>query len=182
MGLFDIFRKTEKEDNASRTAARKTEEDQMFEEGMAALAVQIEEKAAERESAEAAEALAPEEMKGEKRKYHYKAVEITVFWQYGGRYGKSLASEGMKRGDIVRLKHAPTEEDPKRVVVIWGRKTIGEMKANRMRDMVLSWQKAGLPIFSAVNGLYPWYKAFFEIAFYGYVKKKQDQKVPDSDM
>lgn len=170
MGLFDLFRKAE---NSPSDITSKTEEEKMFEEGMAALAEQIDERAAEREAAEAAEALAPEEIKGEKRKYHYKAVEITVYWQYGGRYGKSLASEGMKRGDTVRLKPSPAEEDPKRVVVIWNRKTIGEMRANRMRDMVLSWQKAGLPIFSSVNGLYPWYKAFFEIAFYGSPQKKK---------
>lgn len=158
---------------------KKAEEERMFEAGMKDLAVQMDELPIERAAAEAAEDLAPEEIDGKKRKYHYKDVEIVVFWQYGGRYEKSLESEGVKRGDPVRLKHSPTEEDPERVVVVWNDQEIGEMKPNRMRNMVLSWQEAGYPIFSAVNGLYKWHKAFFEIAFYGYVRR--NTKLADSE-
>lgn len=128
----------------------------------------------EREHAEASEDLAPLEMDGKKRKYHYKDVEIVVFWQFGGQYGKSLRDIGMKRGDSVQLVHAPISDDPQRVLVVWDGNEIGELKHNRLREMVLSWKDKGYPVFSAVNGLYAIHKAFFEIAFYGYIRKPRE--------
>lgn len=136
--------------------------------------VQARERQEERAAAEAADGLAPESIDGKGRRYHYKDVEIYVSWQYGGRYDGTLEGLGIKRGDPVQLVPAPTDEDTENVSVVWNGTEIGVMKQNRMRTMVLQWQEKGYPIFSAVNGLYPWHKAFFEIAFYGYVRKDAD--------
>lgn len=135
---------------------------------------QARERQEERAAAEAADDLAPESIDGKDRRYHYKDVEIYVSWQYGGRYDGTLEGLGIKRGDPVQLVPAPTEEDAENVSVVWNGTEIGVMKQNRMRTMVRQWREKGYPIFSAVNGLYPWHKAFFEIAFYGYVRRDAD--------
>ena len=136
------------------------------------LAKQIEDKRAAVATAEANPDLTPEVMDGQKRKYHYKGVEIRVHWQYGGRYGKTLKDLGVKRGDLVVLIPEPTEEDPENVSVYWNRTLIGFMKGGRMRSMVADWRNAKKPVLSYVNDLYEWFDILLDVAFYGYVPKK----------
>lgn len=133
---------------------------------------QISEKQAAVERAEANPDLAPETLDGQKRKYHYKGVDIRVHWQYGGRYGKTLKDLNVKRGDQLILVPEPTEDDPESVSVYWQNILIGYMKGGRMRGMVADWYAAKKPVLAYVNDLYEWFDILVDIAFYGYVPKK----------
>ena len=136
------------------------------------LTKQIEEKRAAAAAAEANPDQAPEAVDGQKRKYHYKGVEIRVHWQYGGRYGKTLNDLGVKRGDPVVLLPEPSQEDPDNVSVYWNGVLIGFMKGGRMRSMVTDWRNAKKPVLAFVNDLYKWFDILLDVAFYGYVPKK----------
>ena len=136
------------------------------------LARQIAEKQAAVEQAEASPDLAPATLEGLKRKYHYKGVSIRVRWEYGGRYGKTLKDLGVKRGDQVVLVPEPIENDPESVSVYWNSTLIGYMVNSRMRGMVADWYAAQKPVLAYVNGLYEWFDILLDVAFYGYVPKK----------
>lgn len=136
------------------------------------LTKQIEDKRAAVATAEANPDLAPEAVGGQKRKYHYKGVEMRVHWQYGGRYGKTLQDLRVKRGDQLLLVPEPIENDPESVSVYWNNVLIGYMKGGRMRGMVADWYAAKKPVLAYVNGLYEWFDILIDVAFYGYVPKK----------
>lgn len=116
--------------------------------------------------------LTPEAVSGKKRKYHYKDVAIWVVWQYGGQYGKSCESIGMRRGDVVELLPLPeNDDDPESISVYWKGTHIGFMKSNRMRTMVHQWKDAGLPVIAIVSHVGGETKILLEFAFYGYIPK-----------
>lgn len=122
----------------------------------------------ERDKANASEDLTPDSIAGKKRKYHYKDVNIVLFWQYSGQYGKSCSSIGMRRGDVVEL-HPPKEktEDPEDVAINWKGIDIGVMKNNRLRSMVHQWNRTGLPVLAVVSHVGGAQRLLIEFAFYG---------------
>ena len=115
--------------------------------------------------------LSPNIIDGHKRRYHYKDVNVIIIWQYGGMYGKSCESIGMKCGDKVQLLPHPEKDDPESIGIIWNDTLVGLMKANRMRDMVHQWQAANLPVLAVVSQVGGEHKLLLELAFYGYVPK-----------
>lgn len=112
--------------------------------------------------------LTPASLNGNNRKYHYKDVNVWVRWEYGGQYGKSCESIGMKRGDALQLR-PPKEKDPDpgSVAIYWKGTEIGYMKTNRMRDMVHSWHAANLPVLAVVSYVGGEEKLLVEFSFYG---------------
>ena len=116
--------------------------------------------------------LTPEVIAGKKRRYHYKDVNIWVKWQYGGRYGKSCESIGIKRGDALDLM-PPQEKDndPESIAICWKGTEIGFMKSNRLRSMVHQWKAEGLPVLAIVTQVGGEQKIYIEFAFYGSPKK-----------
>ena len=135
---------------------------------------QIEELSKERETVNASDDLAPEILAGKKRRYHYKDVNIWIKWQYGGHYGKSCESIGMKRGDALDLM-PPQEkdDDPETIAVCWKGIEIGFMKSNRLRSMVHQWKAAGLPVLAFVSEVGGEEKLYIEFAFYSAPKKSK---------
>lgn len=117
--------------------------------------------------------LAPLELNGQARSYHYHDVNIWVAWQYGGHYGKDCKAAGMKRGDSIQLVSRAEPDDKEAVKVRWSGKTIGSMKSNRLRDMVRKWKASRLPIYCAISGVGGESNLFLEIAFYGMPKHKK---------
>ena len=112
--------------------------------------------------------LTPASYNGRSRKYHYKDVNVWVRWEYGGHYGKSCESIGMKRGDALQLlPPKEKDEDPHSVAIVWNGTEIGYMKTNRMRDMVHSWNAANLPVLAFVSHVGGEEKLLVEFAFYG---------------
>lgn len=110
----------------------------------------------------------PASLNGVARKYHYKDVCVWVRWEYGGHYGKSCESIGMKRGDALKLlPPKEKDQDPGSVAIYWNGTEIGYMKTNRMRDMVHSWQAANLPVLAVVSYVGGEDKLLVEFAFYG---------------
>lgn len=132
----------------------------------------IKELSKEREAVNAADALTPEVLAGKKRRYHYKDVNIWLKWQYGGHYGKSCESIGMKRGDVLDLM-PPQEkdDDPETIAACWKGIEIGFMKSNRLRNMVHQWKAAGLPVLALVSDVGGEEMLYIEFAFYGAPKK-----------
>lgn len=157
MGLLDVAKKAVKQ---AVSAATVTE-----------LEKQVAAAERERETVEAAPALAPETLGGKKRKYHYKDIAIWITWEYSGQYGKSCESIGMKRGDPVSLVPEPAENDMEAISVYWKGKRIGAMKSNRLRGMVRAWMTDGLPVFCAVSSVGGQSRLMLEFAFYGYSRK-----------
>lgn len=129
---------------------------------------QIVQREAERAHVNELPDLTPVACDGHNRKYHYKDVNIRVRWEYSGHYGKSCQSIGMKRGDVLQLL-PPKEKDqePGAVAVVWKGIEIGYMKANRMQDMVHSWQAAKLPVLATVARVGGEEQLYIEISFYG---------------
>ena len=116
--------------------------------------------------------LAPEEMNGLKRTYHYKDVKLVVDWNLtGGKGKKSVESLGIKRGDVLAFDFTSDTisgmEDPNNVAVMWNGVRLGDMKENRMREMVSDWVEVGLPVYCAMAK--PSFDSHFylEVAFYG---------------
>lgn len=134
---------------------------------------QIDRKDAERTQVNEMADLTPATYDGQKRRYHYKDVNIWVRWEYSGQYGKSCQSIGMKRGDTLWLL-PPKEkgDDPRSIAIYWNRIEIGYMKSNRMRDMVHSWQAAKLPVLAVVSKVGGEEKLYIEFAFYGMPSKQ----------
>lgn len=128
---------------------------------------------AESEFARNAEDMTPPEFHGHKRIYHYKDVQPVVFWQFGGRYGQSCQSIGMRRGDPIQLTPPQVKtESPQDLAINWRGIDVGLMKGNRLRDMVYQWRAAGLPVLAAVSFVGGESKLLIEYAFYGSVPKK----------
>ena len=129
---------------------------------------QGERKDAERTQVNEMVALTPSTYNCLKRRYHYKDVNIRIRWEYSGQYGKSCQSIGMKRGDVLQLL-PPKEKDqePGAVAVVWKGIEVGYMKANRMQDMVHSWQAAKLPVLATVARVGGEEQLYIEFAFYG---------------
>ena len=113
-------------------------------------------------------ALTPSSYSGLERKYHYTDVNIVVKWEYGGQYGQSCESLGIKRGDTVRLcKPSERADSPNDIAICWNKIEIGFMKANRLKDMVHDWRTANLPILTVVSSVGGEEKITIEFAFYG---------------
>lgn len=116
--------------------------------------------------------LAPNEINGLALTYHYKDVRIRAPYNLSGKYGeKSVAAIGARRGDMLTLVFDPRtvdgEKDPLNVAVMWKKTKIGDMRNNRMRDMVHEWRQAKLPIFCAMAYPAPDRGFFLEFGFYG---------------
>ena len=112
--------------------------------------------------------LSPNTFDGHKRRYHYKDVAVWVRWEYGGQYGKSCQSIGIKVGDALELLPAKgNHQEPGSVAVCWKGTEIGHMKTTRMRDMVHSWQAAQLPVLAFASHVGGEEKLLIEFAFYG---------------
>lgn len=134
---------------------------------------QLEAKDAEHKAAQSLPDLTPEALDGHPRNYHYKDVNVWVVWQFGGQYGKTCESIGIRRGDLLELGAPPKpDDDPDGVALFWKGTHIGYMKRNRMQDMVHEWKNAGLPIQAVVSYLGGESKLLVEFAFYGTPAKK----------
>lgn len=129
---------------------------------------QIETKQAERQIANSSPDLTPEVLMGYSRKYHYKDVSVWIVWQYGGQYGQTCESAGIKRGDLLELiPSSDNASDPNSISIYWKEQHIGFMKENRMQGMVHDWKKAGLPVQAVVSFVGGESKLLVEFAFYG---------------
>lgn len=158
MGLLDRFKKA---------AVGKTEGKDIN------LAAQTKALEAERAAAKSSSDITPESLIGKRRSYHYKDVNIYVLWKYGGRYGKSCESIGIRRGDAVELLPPKdpdiiknSGDDPESLAVVWHGIEIGTMKSNRLRSMVHQWKNAGLPVLANVSQVGGEQGIMLEFAFY----------------
>lgn len=133
---------------------------------------QIHQLETERASVLSSADLTPTKLEHYSRSYHYKDVNVYVFWQYGGGYGKTCESIGMKRGDFVKLVPCHNDEDPEKVSVYWQGIEIAAMKSNRLRGMVHQWIDNELPIQCIVSAVGGEQKLLLEFAFYGRPTKK----------
>lgn len=126
-------------------------------------------KRAERQIADSSPDLTPEVLMGYSRKYHYKDVSVWIIWQYGGQYGQTCESVGIKRGDLLDLipSSSDNSSDPNSISISWKEKHIGFMKENRMQKMVHDWKRAGLPVQAVVSFVGGESKLLVEFAFYG---------------
>lgn len=129
---------------------------------------QIEAKQSERQATNSSPDLTPEVLMGYFRKYHYKDVSVWIIWQYGGQYGQTCESAGIKRGDLLELiPSSDNSSDPNSISIYWKEQHIGFMKENRMQGMVHAWKKAGLPVQAVVSFVGGESKLLVEFAFYG---------------
>lgn len=129
---------------------------------------QIEAKQAERQIANSSPDLTPEVLMGYSRKYHYKDVSVWIIWQYGGQYGQTCESAGIKPGDLLELiPSSDNASDPNSISIYWKEQHVGFMKENRMQEMVHAWKKAGLPVQAVVSFVGGENKLLVEFAFYG---------------
>ena len=135
--------------------------------GVSQIVKQVEQLSKEREKAVNSKDLTPDNFKGLTRSNHYKDVNVTIYWQYGGQYGKDCKSIGMKRGQHVELVPHPEEEDPSNISILWKNKEIAKMKDNRLRGMVHQWFDRGLPVQCIVASVGGEQKLLLEFAFYG---------------
>ncbi len=119
--------------------------------------------------------LAPDEINGLKLSYHYNDVKIRATYQMSGD-DKSIKKNnvldlGVYRGEILTLsfdtRTVDGGYDPKNVIVSWKKTKLGDLRANRMRDMVREWRQARLPIFCAMAFPARDRGFFIEIGFYG---------------
>lgn len=115
--------------------------------------------------------LTPDNYQGQERSYHYTDVAVYVVWQYGGRYGTSCASAGMRRGQPVELIPQRYDSDRDAVVIQWNGNIVATMRSNRMRDMVKSWKQEGLPVLAKIGAVGGEEKLQLEVAFYGRPQK-----------
>lgn len=161
-------------------ACRRTERE--METAMRQINQQIEQLDKERDSVLSAPDLTPQEVDGYARSYHYKDVNVWVNWQYGGMYGKSCSSIGMRRGDSVELVPHRRKDDPEQVSIRWRDVEVGNMVTGRMRGMVRQWQAAKLPVRCSVSAVGGEQKLLLEFAFYGRPKHKDGQKTKQSTM
>lgn len=118
--------------------------------------------------------LAPLELHGFPRTYHYRDVRLRVPWQLSGEYDNKINSVkkmGIKRGDLLQFSFDPhnisDELDPDNVVVSWRGIKLGDMQKTRLRLMVKNWLKEGLPVFCAMAFPSDDNLFFLELGFYG---------------
>ena len=128
---------------------------------------QVQKLEGERKAVLCASGLTPEEVEGLARSYHYKDVNVWVDWRYGGQYGKSCASIGMRRGDMVELVPHRRKDDPEQVSIRWKGMEVANMKTGRMRTMVRKWQAAKLPVRCVVAAVGGEQTLLLAFAFYG---------------
>lgn len=130
---------------------------------------QIRAKESEHQAARSSQDLTPDDFMGYSRKYHYKDVSVWIIWQYGGQYGQTCESVGIKRGDLLDLipSSSDNSSDPNSISISWKEKHIGFMKENRMQKMVHDWKRAGLPVQAVVSFVGGESKLLVEFAFYG---------------
>ena len=117
--------------------------------------------------------LTPAELDHYTRSYHYKDVNVYVVWQYGGQYGKTCESIGIKRGQYVDLVPAHSDEDPEKISIYWHGIEIAAMKTNRLRSMVHQWIDNSLPILCVISSVGGEQKLLLEFAFYGKPSKNK---------
>ncbi len=121
--------------------------------------------------------LAPAEINGYELTYHYQDVRLNVPWQLGGGYGKSINSIGVKRGDPLKIVLNTTtvdkETDLENISIMWGKTIIGDMRPNRLRDMVHTWLQEGLPIYCGVTLPADDRRFYIEFGLYGNPKYKK---------
>lgn len=119
--------------------------------------------------------LAPAEINGLKLSYHYNDVKIRATYQMSGRdesvKKNNVLDLGVYRGEILTLVFDPLnvdgERDPENVAVFWKKTKLGDMRANKLRDMVKDWRAAHLPIFCAMAFPARDRGFFLEFGFYG---------------
>lgn len=127
---------------------------------------QIRAKESEHQAARSSQDLTPDDFMGYPRKYHYKDVAVWIVWQYGGQYGTSCESAGIRCGDHLDL--VPTSSSgSNEIAIYWKENHIGFMKENRMQGMVYDWKNAGLPVQAVVSFVGGESKLLVEFAFYG---------------
>lgn len=118
--------------------------------------------------------LAPAEINGFARSYHYRDVNLRVPWQLRGEYDNEINSVrklGVKRGDLLQISFDPhnisDEYDPDNVVISWRGVKLGDMQKTRLRRMVKDWLQIGLPVFCAMSKLSDDRNFYIELGFYG---------------
>lgn len=111
--------------------------------------------------------LTPETCDDLSRSYHYTDVNPYIVWQYGGQYGKTCKSIGIKRGDPVILRPLGLPDEPQNISVFWNDLEIAHMRSNRLRGMVHQWHEAGLPVLCKVFKVGGEENLLLEFAFYG---------------
>ena len=127
---------------------------------------QILAKESEHQAANSAPDLTPDRFMGYPRKYNYKDVAVWIVWQYGGQYGTSCESAGIRCGDHLDLVPI-SSSDSNGIAIYWKENHIGFMKENRMQGMVYDWKNAGLPVQAVVSFVGGESKLLVEFAFYG---------------
>ena len=163
MGMFDFFKKKTDDPLVEEVPIKKV---------LKQIDNQVESLTKEREKVNSSDSLTPEFISNKKRRYHYKDVNVIVYWQYGGQYGKTCKSIGMKRGDFVELlPPQQNTDDPDDIAIKWKGIDIGIMKPNKLRSMVHEWKAAGLPVLAIVSQVGGEQKLFLEFAFYGFPKR-----------
>ena len=164
MGLFNLLKKKESSYVSDNNFPKELQQ-------------QIQTKQEELDKVLASDDLTPESLGNNHRRYHYKDVNIIVFWQYGGHYGKTCEDIGVRRGDVVDLLPPKNKtDDPEDIAVNWNGIDLGIMKNNRLRSMVHQWKNAGLPVLAIVSQVGGVNKLFIEFAFYGYPKTTNSTK------
>lgn len=124
--------------------------------------------------------LAPAEINGHKLTYHYNDVKIRAAYPVSGSdksiKKNNVLSLGIYRGEVLTLsfdtRTVDGGYDSKNVIVSWKKTKLGDMRANRMRDMVREWRSARLPIFCAMAFPSSGRDFFLEIGFYGKPEKE----------
>lgn len=115
-------------------------------------------------------ALAPESVDGHDLAYHYKDVTVIPLPAFSiGNIGTRKC--GIKRGDPLTFRfevgnyYGPEDKD--NIAVYWRNTKIGDMRRNRMREMVHKWAAKNLPIFCAVAEPRENNEIIIEFGFYG---------------
>lgn len=143
--------------------------------GVSQIVKQVEQLSKEREKVVNSKDLTPDNFKGFTRSYHYKDVNVTIYWQYGGQYGKDCKSIGMKRGQHIELLLKPQEDDKGKVAICWNGIEVAMMKSNRLRNMVHQWLANDLPVQCVVAAVGGEQKLLLEFAFYGKPNSKTEK-------
>lgn len=107
--------------------------------------------------------LAPEKYQGQKRKYYYTNVEISLF----PNLPASFTRHEIKRGHIVELK-APqlSTDDPNAMAVYWNGTDIGLLPKSSLRGMVHRFQEANQLVLAVVSQVSR-NQLLLELGFYG---------------
>ena len=125
--------------------------------------------------------LAPAEINGHKLTYHYNDVKIRADYSVSGndksKRKNNVLALGINRGEVLTLsfdtRTVDGGYDSKNVIVSWKKIKLGDMRANRMRDMVREWRSVRLPIFCAMAFPSSGRDFYLEIGFYGKPSKNE---------